>query len=56
MKGKKDMKLINEKGKLFGIINVIDFIVIVFVVAAVGVGGLAFIRNSSSVPSPSQVA
>ena len=56
MKGKKDMKLINEKGKLFGFINVIDFIVIVFVVAAVGVGGLAFMRNSSSVPSPSQVA
>lgn len=33
------MKLINEKGKLFGIINVIDFLVLLIIlVAAVGIG------------------
>jgi hypothetical protein len=56
MKGNSNMKLINEKGKLFGLINVIDFIVIVFVAAAVGIGGFAFIRNSGTVPTPSQEA
>ena len=50
------MKLINEKGKLFGIINVIDFIVIVFVGAIVVIGGLTFLRNSGTVPTPSQLA
>lgn len=30
------MKLINEKGKLFGIINVVDLIIVVMVIAMVG--------------------
>ena len=30
------MKIVNEKGKLFGVINVVDLLVVVFIVAVVG--------------------
>lgn len=39
------MKIINEKGKLFGIINIIDLIVIIVVVLLIG-GGVKRVKNS----------
>ncbi|MBW4827698.1 MAG: DUF4330 domain-containing protein [Clostridiaceae bacterium] len=39
------MKIINEKGKLFGIINIIDLIVIIVVVLLIG-GGIKRVKNS----------
>ncbi len=30
------MKIINEKGKLFGLINIVDFLVLLAVLAVVG--------------------
>lgn len=38
------MKIINEKGKLFGIINIIDLIVIIVVVLLIG-GGVKRVKN-----------
>lgn len=39
------MKIINEKGKLFGIINIIDLIVIIVIVLLIG-GGVKRVKNS----------
>ena len=39
------MKLINEKGKLFGIINVVDLIVLLMVVAVIGVMATKLLGN-----------
>ena len=33
------MKIINEKGKLFGLINIVDLIVLLLVIAVIGVVG-----------------
>lgn len=44
------MKIINEKGKLFGIINIIDLIVLI-VVAALIFAGTVFIKNGGFNPS-----
>lgn len=40
------MKIINEKGKLFGLINIIDLIVLI-VIAALIFAGTVFIKNGS---------
>lgn len=37
------MKVIDEKGKLFGKLNIIDLLVIVFIIAAVAVVGMKFL-------------
>lgn len=39
-----DMKIINEKGKLFGIINIID-LALLLIIAALAVGGLLYMRR-----------
>ncbi len=39
------MKIINEKGKLFGIINPVDLIVIVAVIALIAAVGVKFLRS-----------
>jgi hypothetical protein len=44
------MKIIDEKGKLFGLINIID-LVLLLIVAALAVGGLMFLRREG----PSEV-
>ena len=44
------MKIINEKGKLFGIINIIDLIVLI-VIAALLFAGTMFIKNGGFNPS-----
>lgn len=47
------MKLINEKGKLFGIINVVDLLVLVAAIAVVGgVGYKLFAKQIKEVASP----
>ena len=40
------MKLINEKGKLFGIINVVDLIIVVMVIAMVGAVATNMVASS----------
>ena len=39
------MKIINEKGKLFGLINVVDLIVLLLVIAVVGVLATKLLGN-----------
>ena len=47
------MKIINEKGKLFGIINVVDLLVLVAAIAVVaGVGYKLFAKQIKEVASP----
>ena len=47
------MKIINEKGKLFGIINVVDLLVLVAAIAVVaGVGYKLFAQQIKEVASP----
>lgn len=41
------MKIINEKGKLFGIINIID-LALLLVIAALAVGALLYVRREGS--------
>ncbi len=43
--GGKNMKIINEKGKLFGLINVIDLIVLVILALLIS-GGVKRVRNA----------
>ncbi len=47
------MKIINEKGKLFGIINVVDLLVLVAAIAVIGgVGYKLFAKQIKEVASP----
>lgn len=41
------MKVVDEKGKLFGKLNIIDLLVIVLIIAAVAVVGLKFLGGGS---------
>ena len=44
------MKLIDEKGKLFGKINVIDFVIVIIVIGLLaGVGYKLFIQDNNGV-------
>lgn len=44
------MKVIDEKGKLFGKLNIIDLLVIVFIIAAVVVVGMKFLGGGADEP------
>ena len=45
------MKIINEKGKLFGKVNIIDLIILVAVIAAALVVGINFLRGNTAAPA-----
>ncbi len=42
------MKLIDDKGKLFGLVNLLDLIVVIFIVVIVGVIGMKVVNNPES--------
>lgn len=43
--------IIDEKGKLFGKVNIIDLIILIAIVAAVAVVGINFFRSNTSAPA-----
>lgn len=47
------MKIFDEKGRLFGLINIVDLCIIVFVIAAAS-GAYAFLKNNITKSSPTQ--
>ena len=49
------MKVIDEKGKLFGKLNIIDLLVIIFVIAAVIVVGMKFLGGEDEVVSTTRL-
>lgn len=49
------MKVIDEKGKLFGKLNMIDLLVIIFVIAAVIVVGMKFLGGEDEVVSTTRL-
>lgn len=52
MKGMdSDMKMIDEKGKLFGVLNIVDILIIVFAAAVVG-GAYVFMKNNITKSTP----
>ncbi len=54
MKGmNKNMKMIDEKGKLFGVLNIVDILIIVFAVAAVS-GAYVFLKKNITKSSPTR--
>lgn len=50
------MKLINEKGKIFGLINIVDLIVLVLIVAVVGAVGYRALSPKVNANSDTQAA
>ena len=49
------MKVVDEKGKLFGKLNMIDLLVIIFVIAAVIVVGMKFLGGKDEVVSTTRL-
>lgn len=46
-----DMKMIDEKGKLFGVLNIVDILIIVFAAAVVS-GAYVFMKNNITKSTP----
>lgn len=47
------MKIFNEKGRLFGLINIVDLCIILFVIALAG-GAYGFLNNNITKSTPTQ--
>ena len=51
----KNMKMIDEKGKLFGVLNIVDILIIVFAVAAVSGAYVKQKKNKKRYDSPNKI-
>ena len=48
-----NMKMVDEKGKLFGVLNIVDILIIVFAVAAVS-GAYVFLKKNITKSAPTR--
>jgi hypothetical protein len=49
------MQIVNEKGRLFGKVSIIDFFVLILILLVVGFAGYKYISNSNSNPNTEEV-